>query len=64
MYLSITMGTSSKVDITENGDIEEKKKRTVNDGILYTVNETPPWYECLLLGFQVRLFLLLHSIMS
>ena len=50
------MGTSIKVDITENGDIEEKKKRTVNDGILYTVNETPPWYECLLLGFQVRIF--------
>jgi hypothetical protein len=23
-------------------------------GMLYTILDTPPWYECALLGFQVR----------
>ncbi len=25
-----------------------------NDQILYSVDETPPWYLCILLGLQVR----------
>ena len=29
----------------------EKKKRAL--GLSYIINENPPWYICLLLGFQV-----------
>jgi len=34
---------------------QETNKDTRN-GVLYSVEDTPPWYLCLLLGFQVRLF--------
>ena len=36
------------------GDIQENlgEKDTKSD-ILYTVEDTPPWYLCVVLGFQV-----------
>ena len=30
---------------------EKKKKKAF--GLFYLINENPPWYTCLLLGFQV-----------
>ena len=39
------------VDVDDSG--EYKDGREVQDDILYTVEETPPWYLCIILGFQV-----------
>jgi len=33
----------------------KKKKRAL--GLSYLIDENPPWYICLLLGFQVRIFI-------
>ena len=35
---------------------ETKKTKTRALGLSYLINENPPWYICLLLGFQVSLF--------
>lgn len=32
--------------------VPETKKEGRGDGVLYRVNDTPPWYLCLVLGFQ------------
>lgn len=31
--------------------LEEPEDR--REGVLYSVDDTPPWYLCLMLGFQV-----------
>ena len=32
---------------------EVKDKRTDKNDLLYKIDDTPPWYICILLGFQV-----------
>ena len=41
---------SVRVEVAGNGSRRSAKKRDM----LYTVGESPPWYLCLLLGFQVH----------
>ena len=35
-------------------DVKEQDEEHDHISVLYTVDETPPWHLCLLLGFQVR----------
>ena len=42
-------GTVELEDVKEQDDEEDHII-----SVLYTVDETPPWHLCLLLGFQVR----------
>lgn len=46
------------LDIQQNESKEEEQKgKTENDcDLAYSIEDTPPWYLCLFLGFQVRLF--------
>lgn len=50
-------GGASVVNGKQNGTsvlvaVPEPKEKARGDGVLYRVNDTPPWYLCLLLGFQ------------
>ena len=38
----------------EADDIQTKQSKPL--GLLYTIDDTPPWYLCLLLGFQVSAY--------
>ena len=37
----------------EEGDTQTKDTKPL--GLLYTIEDTPPWYLCILLGFQVSI---------
>lgn len=57
-----TNGTTTFVNNVANGKTSngtsvlvatpETKEKTRGDSVLYRVNDTPPWYLCLVLGFQ------------
>jgi len=42
----------SQITKPETQSSHKKKKRAL--GLSYLIDENPPWYICLLLGFQVR----------
>ena len=50
----------NKINIIENGvDVEtiddetkEKSQRKIKSDLIYSVEDIPPWYMCILLGFQ------------
>ena len=42
-------------DGTDTGEVNVEVHETKTSGpdLLYSIEETPPWYLCILLGFQV-----------
>ena len=38
---------------TDSG-VTENRKSEKNSKMIYSVNESPPWWECVFLGFQVK----------
>ncbi|KAH7963209.1 hypothetical protein HPB52_020070 [Rhipicephalus sanguineus] len=59
----VSNGTTTFVNNVANGKQQtngtsvlvatpESKEKTRGDTVLYRVNDTPPWYLCLVLGFQ------------
>lgn len=60
----IRKNSSLKIDLEEenlnnNGFVKAKLEEEVEDDddnkLHYGLEDTPPWYTCLVLGFQVRL---------
>ena len=45
-----------KCQVEERQEIQEESTEgeETGTGILFTVEETPPWYLCILFGFQVN----------
>ena len=46
-------------------DMKEKEDKKVNaDDLAYAIEDVPPWYLCIFLGFQVRFYFFLKQKMS
>ena len=39
---------------TPEGDVSEPEVEGPHDELLYKIDDNPPWYMCILLGFQVK----------
>ena len=44
--------TMQEIDLEKVEESEKKEKNEESD-LAYSIEDTPPWYLCLLLGFQV-----------
>ena len=40
---------------TPEGDVSEPEVEGPHDELLYKIDDNPPWYMCILLGFQVKI---------
>lgn len=48
---------SNYIPAESNADrLQENLNQRSGDNLIYSINDRPPWYLCLLLGFQVRTF--------
>ena len=45
-----------EIDIAEK-DVKNVKNKTTDD-LAYAIEDVPPWYLCIFLGFQVRIICL------
>lgn len=53
-------GSKSSSDPEIEIQVEETKASSEGDNMLYKVDDTPPWYLSILLGFQVLLLILIY----
>ena len=59
-YLTMEAPKTVEIELNEV-DMEEKKDKQVTaDDLAYAIEDVPPWYLCIFLGFQVRFDFLLR----
>ena len=61
-YLKVPISASQQ-DPTSGEDKKDKPDALPTD-LHYTINDTPPWPVCIVLGFQVRQFLRILLILT
>ena len=55
LYSFLTYDLFFKLNDSADTSPQENKKKKRALGLSYLIDESPPWYVCLLLGFQVTL---------
>lgn len=53
LYSFLTYDSFFKLNDSGDPSPQENKKKKRALGLSYLIDESPPWYVCLLLGFQV-----------
>ena len=54
--------TTDHKKIPMEDDVERGNGGSIGPQLLYSVEDTPPWYLCILLGFQVKSFQRAHDV--